>query len=606
MTGRQNPRNKGQKRNNGKRTQQQTQNDLNSAQNSENENMTPAVENAQPEVNKPSGSANNRKKLKTSNPNVQETLPKPPPVPVFSAGMEGPKGINSDTADDNQNLDPNVGKTLDETDDQFINFNKNELYTVTLDVTNVQNGSMLRALKQIKEFLNQNDISYLNNNNRFFVKKKKGETKKELFFTLDKDNLTKIQNLTYANTYNQTNGESGETTEFTEELKFIHYEKPSNKPSDAEKTNIDSRTLQVFNIPVEVNRDQIINSMKKFGTIVNTRINMTKLYQSAYITYENQDSIAQFYAGKWSTFIGKHNVGATPVNISQEQRDLRREFGVKLSGFKPGTTGFDILPLLQNFNIKYCFFPRNAYNNSPRNYAFVYFQNDEDMGVAIDNTLKFENRELFWYPVETQVCYKCGRDDHIVSECTSQPPKKINRNQLLKQFKDRRTSHVKPNRSYADAMKSNSRTNYSRQQNNNPRNRNPYTSYASPPNLTSKPKTQISDERFAEITNRLERISRQFNLVKNEQQSIKDEIKAINNRKTSTNPTQMQDLQSRADSSEKSIQIISNSVDELKNLIKDLYNQTATNPNTSQTPQTSHETLRGSFEDDPNLMDILH
>ena len=321
MTGRQSSRNKGPK-NNGKRTQQQAQNDFNPAQNSEEGNMTSDERIVQPEVNNSSGSSSNRKKIKTSNPNLQETPPKPLLVPTISSGTKGPKGTNLDTADDQQNLDPNSGnKALLETDDQYIIFNKNELYTVTLDVTNVHKGNMLRALKQIKEFINQNDISYLNNNNRFFVKKKKGDTKKELYFTLDKDNLTKILNLTYLNTYNQTNADSSETTEVSEELKFIHYEKPLNKLSDIEKTSIDSRTLHVFNIPVKVNRDQIINSMKSFGTIINVRINMTKLYQSAYITYENQESITQFFTGKWSTFIGKHNVGAAPVILTQEQRD---------------------------------------------------------------------------------------------------------------------------------------------------------------------------------------------------------------------------------------------------------------------------------------------
>jgi hypothetical protein len=45
------------------------------------------------------------------------------------------------------------------------------------------------------------------------------------------------------------------------------------------------------------------------------------MYQVAYITYEEEKSIQEFYNNYWSVYIGKHQVLVIPLMLSEEKRE---------------------------------------------------------------------------------------------------------------------------------------------------------------------------------------------------------------------------------------------------------------------------------------------
>jgi RNA recognition motif-containing protein len=155
--------------------------------------------------------------------------------------------------------------------------------------------------------------------------------------------------------------------------------------TDEEKTNRNTRTIQVVNIPLEIPTFQIRGAFQKYGTIEQDKGIYTKvrgMYQTAFITYENEADIQNFYDNTWSVYIGKHLVSVIPILLSKEKREVRNNFCIKLSGLPFNTFALDLRNLLVDIHAKYCFIPRNPNNNNPLKHAYVYFENEEECIIA--------------------------------------------------------------------------------------------------------------------------------------------------------------------------------------------------------------------------------
>ena len=92
--------------------------------------------------------------------------------------------------------------------------------------------------------------------------------------------------------------------------------------------------------------------------------------------------IKTFY-NVWSINIRKDAVRVIPINLSEEQRELRNMYYLKLSGFPYRFPTSVLMNLLKEFNVKAIFVPRRPHSYINMNYAFAYFLNDDDMQVVI-------------------------------------------------------------------------------------------------------------------------------------------------------------------------------------------------------------------------------
>ncbi|CAB4437390.1 unnamed protein product [Rhizophagus irregularis] len=99
-------------------------------------------------------------------------------------------------------------------------------------------------------------------------------------------------------------------------------------------------------------------------------------------------------------------------------------------------------------------------------YAFVYFRNEEDFNIGINNVYEYEGRQLEWSPLDVKSCHRCGYTGHVAIECEvdNRRQRPMNRIQLLQQFRNRNRRQYQ---SYADATKGDNRKGMRRWNRNN-------------------------------------------------------------------------------------------------------------------------------------------
>ncbi|CAB4375486.1 unnamed protein product [Rhizophagus irregularis] len=244
----------------------------------------------------------------------------------------------------------------------------------------------------------------------------------------------------------------------------------------------ESRTIKVFNIPLYMENYNLKAVFSRYGELeedgITTRLK--GIYRQAFITYKDELSLQPFYA-QWSVWAFKECLSVVPVLLSEEKKSERFQFAAKINGLPFNTCARDLQPLVTETSAASIFIPRNPVTYKPMKYAFVYFRNDEDFSIATNNVYEYEGQQLEWSPLDTKSCHRCGYTGHVAKECQTelrQRSNKLNRNQLLQQFKNRNKSRFN---SYADATKGNrypnNRQRHWNQNNiiNRQRNNNTYT-----------------------------------------------------------------------------------------------------------------------------------
>ncbi|UZO12198.1 uncharacterized protein OCT59_003746 [Rhizophagus irregularis] len=244
----------------------------------------------------------------------------------------------------------------------------------------------------------------------------------------------------------------------------------------------ESRTIKVFNIPLYMENYNLKAVFSRYGELeedgITTRLK--GIYRQAFITYKDELSVQPFYA-QWSVWAFKECLSVVPVLLSDDKKSERFQFAAKINGLPFNTCARDLQPLVTETSAASIFIPRNPVTYKPMKYAFVYFRNDKDFSIATNNVYEYEGQQLEWSPLDTKSCHRCGYTGHVAKECQTelrQRSNKLNRNQLLQQFKNRNKSKFN---SYADATKGNrypnNRQRHWNQNNiiNRQRNNNTYT-----------------------------------------------------------------------------------------------------------------------------------
>ncbi|GET04392.1 hypothetical protein GLOIN_2v1786507 [Rhizophagus clarus] len=263
----------------------------------------------------------------------------------------------------------------------------------------------------------------------------------------------------------------------TFQFKSAMKEKPQKNQEEID--NEKERTIQVFDIPLYTEKKTIQNSF-------------------------NANSVQRFYH-KWSHFIGKEYVRVTPILLSEEQRDQRKQHSLRLSGLPIGTTAINLRPILDEMNAMTCFIPRNPFHYKPFTYAYVNFKNEEDKEIAKKKKFSIKqgkiDKPLFISDpnIKRNICNNCGNPDHLYAGCNIKKRTNRRNNTVKAAWKERtKLTAQNKNRSYAQVVKSNAaptnptnRNNAQNQNKNNLRGKNPAhnnknTTTHSPNNNTSQ------------------------------------------------------------------------------------------------------------------------
>ncbi|RIA86228.1 hypothetical protein C1645_829611 [Glomus cerebriforme] len=235
----------------------------------------------------------------------------------------------------------------------------------------------------------------------------------------------------------------------------IHYFKywTEIKPPMAPETKllIDQRTIQVIDIPLNVQAALVRAVFTRYGNIEKLTMRTTKLFQHAFITFDSPDAIQPFFNDQWSEYILLDSVRIFPITLPESACQLRKDFGLKLGGIPPNFKAKNFLPFLNDLGAKTCFVPRNPNNYRQCRYAFVNFASQELADCASERVFSYEGHELFWCTQDEKTCHVCGRPDHEAKECPNKrKPKSENPyNKLYNRYKP--AGHRKRPKSYADA-----------------------------------------------------------------------------------------------------------------------------------------------------------
>ena len=214
--------------------------------------------------------------------------------------------------------------------------------------------------------------------------------------------------------------------------KFLSHDDLRPKPSDEEIRDEKSRTIQVVDIPLYIKRNVLTTKFSKYGNIIKINTKAKGLYQQAYITYENKDDIAPFYQ-EWSTDLGAEMVRVIPIDLSEEKREERAANYLKLAGIPYRFSSSTLYQMLQNqISIQACFIPKDNRNYKNRNYAFIYFRNEENKEIAKNEQIHINLRNnykkpLFWMEASQKSCHRCGSPFHEAINCDApdRPQKKM-------------------------------------------------------------------------------------------------------------------------------------------------------------------------------------
>ncbi|GBB95851.1 hypothetical protein RclHR1_26290001 [Rhizophagus clarus] len=236
--------------------------------------------------------------------------------------------------------------------------------------------------------------------------------------------------------------ENGDLKELTTSFKF----KPTvaNKPRKTEEQIINEkdRTIQVFDLPLYMEKATIRYSFCLLGEIEKIETKAVGMYQQAFITYKDACPVQRFY-NKWSHYIGKEYVRVTPVSLSEEQREIRKSHSL-----------------------------RNPFNYKPMTYAYLSFKNAEDRDIAIKK--KFTIRQgktdkgLFISDPTAQrnICNNCGNPNHIRAGCNIPIRQSRKSNSVKNAWKEKSKSIAQnTKKSYAQIVAG--KTKVTHQRNNN-------------------------------------------------------------------------------------------------------------------------------------------
>src|SRR5271154_3387041 len=179
------------------------------------------------------------------------------------------------------------------------------------------------------------------------------------------------------------------------------------------------RQLIVRNIPLFLRKAAIENYFKHVGTVESCSLCTSGLFMIATVTFDTPDAIVNYQKNLWCGYINGHAVLIHPANISNDEWNLRSQHIAILSGFPINICALDLVAIVQDLQIKSMHIPRTHYKYFQRPWAFVAFNSEAHMQIAMERTVSFGRKPLSWSTIEkhAELCKHCGSPTHQLKDC---------------------------------------------------------------------------------------------------------------------------------------------------------------------------------------------
>lgn len=244
------------------------------------------------------------------------------------------------------------------------------------------------------------------------------------------------------------------TVSDTEKIFCIKWDEIRPPTPEEEKHEVDDRTIQVIDIPLDVSATLVRSTFARYGNITKLTMRTRNLYQHAFITYESCENIQHFKGDVWVNFIIKDCVRVLPLTLTAEQREIRQKYCFKLAGLPTNCRAKDIIDFLKDINARSIFIPRNPNNYKQLNYAYINFESDKDLAAAAKTEYSYEGNVLYWCADNAKTCHICGNPDHMAAVCTNKKQRSAKDDKLQKLYtKFRPAQHRRISKSYAEAAR---------------------------------------------------------------------------------------------------------------------------------------------------------
>jgi hypothetical protein len=244
------------------------------------------------------------------------------------------------------------------------------------------------------------------------------------------------------------------TVSDTEKICCIKWDEIKPPTPEEEKHEVNDRTIQVIDIPLDVNATLVRSIFVRYGNITKLTMRTRNLYQHAFITYESCENIQHFKGDVWVDFIIKDCVRVLPLTLTAEQREIRQKYCFKLAGLPTNCRAKNIVDFLKDINARSIFIPRNPNNYKQLNYAYINFGSDEDLAAAAKTEYSYEGNVLYWCADDAKTCHICGNPDHMAAACSNKKQRSAKDDKLQKLYtKFRPAQHRKIPKSYAEAAR---------------------------------------------------------------------------------------------------------------------------------------------------------
>ncbi|GBC30402.2 hypothetical protein GLOIN_2v1766278 [Rhizophagus irregularis DAOM 181602=DAOM 197198] len=172
------------------------------------------------------------------------------------------------------------------------------------------------------------------------------------------------------------------------------------------------QAIQVTDIPFFIKKDNLMAYFKKFGNITSCRLfsRPNAKVQQARIVYDHADSIARF-TDQWAVYCFSTCLRITPCSYTVDQKAARHQYVATLTQLPPNVKDINLAPLTRSLGAKAVNVPLSLNSYKPKRWAYVTFNSQETMDAAMEQTVSFQGKVLFWSSPDNtnKLCHRCGK-----------------------------------------------------------------------------------------------------------------------------------------------------------------------------------------------------